>query len=112
VVEELRTLLGYGQEWLPDEELGFSGLGMDSLTSLELRNRLEKILGLKLPVTLLFDHPSPRRLAEFLAEQLQTPVSTTDGVEQARADALADVEDTDELAELLAQKLSSMDALL
>ncbi|HRI69423.1 MAG TPA: beta-ketoacyl reductase, partial [Polyangium sp.] len=48
----------------------FSTLGMDSLMSLELRNRLEPTLGIRLASTLLFAHPTPAALASYLLERL------------------------------------------
>lgn len=48
----------------PDQPL--RELGMDSVTAVDLRNRISTRLGTKLPATLLFDHPTPSRLAEYL----------------------------------------------
>ncbi|MDO0917729.1 SDR family NAD(P)-dependent oxidoreductase [Streptomyces sp. DT2A-34] len=48
----------------PDQPL--RDLGMDSVTAVDLRNRISTRIGAKLPATLLFDHPTPTRLAEYL----------------------------------------------
>jgi acyl carrier protein len=47
-------------------ERGFFSLGMDSLTSVELRNRLQRSLRVTLPATVAFDYPTVDALAEFL----------------------------------------------
>ncbi|MFE0254221.1 SDR family NAD(P)-dependent oxidoreductase [Streptomyces sp. NPDC059010] len=48
----------------PDQPL--RDLGMDSVTAVDLRNRISARIGTKLPATLLFDHPTPNRLADHL----------------------------------------------
>jgi acyl carrier protein len=105
------VMLGQSERWLPDEEQGFFGMGMDSLTSLELRNRLEKTLGVKLNATALFDFPTPRRLVQHLAEQLEPTAAPAEGTKpNDREEELKNL-NTAELAELLSEKLSSMDVL-
>ncbi|WP_207974684.1 SDR family NAD(P)-dependent oxidoreductase, partial [Parafrankia sp. BMG5.11] len=54
---------------------GFLDQGLDSLTAVELRNRLTTTTGIRLPATTIFDHPTPTALTDHLLQQL-TPTTT------------------------------------
>jgi mycoketide-CoA synthase len=56
----------------------FSDLGMDSMTAVELRDRLAGLTGVRMPATAVFDNPTPHALTQSLLTRLAVPRSGAD----------------------------------
>ncbi|MEW1642263.1 type I polyketide synthase [Streptomyces sp. NPDC091219] len=82
VREQSAVVLGHPSGTAVDADQAFTQLGFDSLTSVELCNRLASATGLHLPTTLVFSYPTPRELGRHLFTLL-LPVSGTTPVEDA-----------------------------
>nr|UPI48942.1 type I polyketide synthase [Micromonospora sp.] len=81
------TVLGHDSPSMLKDDQAFKEAGFDSLTGVELRNRLNARTGLRLSSTLVFDHPTPAALAGHLLALL-APVGNGAAAEPS---ALADL---------------------
>jgi acyl carrier protein len=95
---QLAQVLGLGSSQLPDLRQGFFDIGMDSLTAMELKSRLELDLGTSLPSTLAFDYTTIQTLTDYLVNESlslgSAPVEDDDGraVAAARLEQLSEAE--------------------
>ncbi|MFI5758993.1 type I polyketide synthase [Streptomyces sp. NPDC051569] len=87
---EAAVVLAHSSADAIDAEREFRQLGFDSLTAVELRNRLASATGLTLPATLIFDYPTPERLARYLLDELVGSDAATAVAAQETADTTDD----------------------
>jgi phthiocerol/phenolphthiocerol synthesis type-I polyketide synthase C len=100
----------------------FGSLGFDSLMGLELKNSLERQLGLVLPVSLVWNYPTVAEMALYIANQLgvalvgekaatkvaATPAISPEPADDARAAELAQLSD-DDVLRMLQEKLDTLE---
>ncbi|MCN4269927.1 type I polyketide synthase, partial [Mycobacterium tuberculosis] len=98
VISNAAAVLGRSSSVDINAHKAFQDLGFDSLTAVELRNRLKTATGLTLSPTLIFDYPTPATLAEHLDSRL---VTASGSDQQSLSDRVDDI--TRELVVLLDQ---------
>ena len=112
-----------------DPDRGFFEMGMDSLMSIELRTRLQGRLGLELPSTLTFNHPTVEAVARFISARIERaaaasapsaeppsrppapagrPAQSLSPVPESPSTPIDDSASEAELAEMLAERLAKL----
>ncbi|MFE7130453.1 type I polyketide synthase [Streptomyces sp. NPDC057638] len=86
---EVAAVLGHDSAGQIEPGRAFQEMGFDSLTAVELRNRLQSTTGLRVPATVVFDYPSSRALADFLRAEV-SGTDDTHAVIAAAPDGAAD----------------------
>ncbi|MFD4432086.1 SDR family NAD(P)-dependent oxidoreductase, partial [Nocardia sp. NPDC058497] len=66
---EVAAVLGFESGSDLGVDRNFRELGFDSLTAVEMRNRLRAVTGVRLPATLVFDYPTPEAVARFVLDE-------------------------------------------
>lgn len=115
--QQVAQVLGLRGSSLPETDQGFFDMGMDSLMSVELKHRLEKLFNVSLPSTLAFEYPTIEDVVTYFSDQvfawsvesnhsqptmsqkavgLEATVTELEGLSEAETEALAE----QELAEL------------
>jgi len=109
---EVSQVLGSSSSQLPNVQLGFFDMGMDSLMMVELRSRLETSLKQTIPSTVLFEHPSIQALAEYIATQLLPQETVISAINEQPDISSSDVSSKQEIETSITAELAALESLL
>ncbi len=129
--QQLAIVLGKDAALINDDSISFTDFGLDSLTAVEFRNRLQTSLECVLPVTLVYDYPTLSQLKGYIVNLLtaserpsesnsdkiydtkknSNQQSVKQSIEDTLKNGLEDIENIsdDEAEALLLQELSKLD---
>jgi acyl carrier protein len=116
IQDEVRKVLGFDTNREMERQQGFFEMGMDSLTSVELKTHLETSLGRSLPPTLVFEYSTIEALAGYIEKEVlarELPAARVEAPEK-ESDAPASTPgleklSKDELLALIADELAGID---
>jgi NAD(P)-dependent dehydrogenase (short-subunit alcohol dehydrogenase family)/acyl carrier protein len=120
IAHEVRAVLGLDGDEAVDVSRGLFEMGLDSLMSVQLKDRLSGALGLTLPSTLTFTYPTVKALADYLlreafgappAAAVQREAAAGPAARSARnGEASANLESLsdEQVKDLLSQELDSL----
>jgi acyl transferase domain-containing protein/acyl carrier protein len=105
---QLAQVLGFAPDDI-DPNQGFFDLGMDSLTAVEFKSRLQTSLGCPLTSTLAFDYPTIQALADYLAMQPLAAYFAPEPTDRVEESIVPTAPDLDDIAAQLAQELLAIE---
>jgi acyl carrier protein len=112
---QVAEILGFRSPDRVDSQQGFFKMGMDSIMTMQLRNRLDTALGHSLPPTIAFEYPTVDSLVDFITGMILKPEAPA--IQSASAPEKQELNDVDteceelseeELVALLAQRLEEV----
>ncbi|MDJ0843672.1 type I polyketide synthase [Crocosphaera sp.] len=119
--EQVAQVLGRRGSSLPETDQGFFDMGMDSLMSVELKHRLEKLLKVSLPSTLAFEYPTIDDVVTYVSEEVFAWKVESNSSPDTTAEHTLDLEETlteleglsqAQTEALMEQELAELEALL